>query len=210
MERRFRIRLDELLNDAEVRPSLLRGVMPRLQSFLQPFVGTLQSAEQRTNAQQYVQGLLSDLDGKDIESIAYLHDRERQGLQKFIGQAEGDHRPLIRELAGQIGAELGEPDGVLVFDPSAFPKKGTESVGVQRQWCGRLGKIDNCQVGIYLGYVSRVEHALVDCRLFLPKEWAKRKRRCAKAGVPKEIGFKTRHELMLEMLDEHQTVLPHA
>src|ERR1700735_2227814 len=129
MERRFRIRLDELLNDAEVRPSLLRGVMPRLQSFLQPFVGTLQSAEQRTNAQQYVQGLLSNLDGKDIESIAYLHDRERQGLQKFIGQSEWSHRPLVTELARQIGAELGEPDGVLVFDPSAFAKKGTESVG---------------------------------------------------------------------------------
>jgi SRSO17 transposase len=184
--------------------------MARLQSFLQPFVVTLQSAEQRTNAQQYVQGLLSDLDGKDIESIAYLHDRERQGLQKFIGQAEWNDRLLIAELARQIGTELGESDGVLVFDPSAFPKKGTESVGVQRQWCGRLGKVENCQVGIYLGYVSRREHALVDFRLFLPRDWAKRKRRCAKAGVPRERGFQTRHELILEMLDEHGEVLPHA
>jgi len=210
MERRFRIRLEELLDDARVRPRLLTGVVDRLESFLEPFVASLESAERRTNAQQYVQGLLSNLDGKDIESIAYLHDRERQGLQKFIGQSEWSHRPLVTELARQIGAELGEPDGVLVFDPSAFAKKGTESVGVQRQWCGRLGKVDNCQVGIYLGYVSRVEHALVDCRLFLPKEWAKRKGRCAKAGVPEGIGFKTRHELMLEMLDEHQAVLPHA
>jgi SRSO17 transposase len=210
MERRFRIRLEELLDDARVRPGLLTGVMDRLESFLDPFVASLESAERRTNAQQYVQGLLSDLDGKDIESIAYLHDRDRQGLQKFIGQVEWNHRPLVTELARQIGAELGEPDGVLVFDPSAFAKKGAESVGVQRQWCGRLGKIENCQVGVYLGYVSRVEHALVDCRLFLPKEWAKRKRRCADAGVPKDIGFKTRHELMLEMLDEHQAVLPHG
>jgi SRSO17 transposase len=210
MERRFRIRLDELLNDAEVRPSLLRGVLPRLESFLQPFVEVLQSPEQRTNAQHYVQGLLSDLDSKDAESIAYLHDRERQGLQKFMGQAEWNHRPLVRELVRQIGAELGEDDGVLVFDPSAFAKKGTESVGVQRQWCGRLGKIDNCQVGIYLGYVSSHEHALVDFRLFLPKDWAKDKRRRAKAGVPKAIRFQTRHELMLEMLDEHGAVLPHS
>jgi SRSO17 transposase len=210
MERRFRIRLEELLDDAEVRPSLLSGVLPRLQSFLQPFVEALRSPEQRTNAQHYVQGLLSDLDGKDVESIAYLHDRERQGLQKFIGQAEWNHRPLVTELARQIGAELGEPDGVLVFDPSAFPKKGAESVGVQRQWCGRLGKIENCQVGIYLGYVARHEHALVDFRLFLPQEWAKRKRRRAKAGVPEEVRFQTRHELMLEMLDEHGTVLPHT
>src|SRR4029077_8308578 len=121
MERRFRIRLGELLNDAEVRPSVLQGVVPRLESFLQPFVAVLQTPEQRTNAQHYVQGLLSDLDGKDIESIAYLHDRERQGLQKYIGQAEWNHRPLVTTLARQIGTELGEDDAVLVFDPSAFP-----------------------------------------------------------------------------------------
>jgi SRSO17 transposase len=210
MERRFRIRLDELRDDAEVRPSVLTGVLPRLESFLQPFVVALQSPAQRTNAHHYVQGLLSDLDSKDVESIAYLHDCERQGLQKFMGQAEWDHRPLVTELARQIGAELGEDDGVLVFDPSAFPKKGTESVGVQRQWCGRLGKIENCQVGIYLGYVGRREHALVDFRLFLPKDWAKGKRRRAKAGVPKAVRFQTRHELMLAMLDEHGAVLPHA
>jgi SRSO17 transposase len=105
---------------------------------------------------------------------------------------------------------LGEADGVLVFDPSAFAKKGTDSVGVQRQWCGRLGKIDNCQVGLYLGYVSRREHALVDFRLYLPKEWAKRKRRRRKAGVPDALRFRTRHELILEMLDEHGPRLPHA
>jgi SRSO17 transposase len=210
MERRFRIRLEELLDDAEVRPGLLQGVTARLESFLQPFVGALRSPEQRTNAQHYVQGLLSDLDGKDVESIAYLHDRERQGLQKFIGQAPWDHRPLVAELARQIGVALGEPDGVLVFDPSAFPKKGTESVGVQRQWCGRLGKIENCQVGIYLGYVSRLDHALVDFRLFLPREWAQRKRRRTTAGVPAAVRFQTRHELMLEMLDEHGSALPHT
>jgi SRSO17 transposase len=210
MERRYRVRLDELIADAEVPPGLLRGVMPRLEAFLQPFVQALGSAEQRTNARHYVQGLLSDLESKDAESIAYLHDRERQGLQKFIGQADWDHRPLLGELARQVGAELGEPDGVLVFDPSAFPKKGTESVGVQRQWCGRLGKVDNCQVGVYLGYVSRKDHALVDFRLYLPKEWAKDKKRRKKAGVPKEVRFRTRHELALEMLDQRGAQLPHG
>jgi hypothetical protein len=210
MERRFRVRLDELLSDAVVQPSLLRGAIPRLEAFLQPFVEALQSPEQQTNAQHYVQGLLSDLKSKDAESIAYLHDRERQGLQKFIGQAEWDHQPLLAELARQVGIELGEADGVLVFDPSAFAKKGTESVGVQRQWCGRLGKLDNCQVGLYLGYVSRREHALVDVRLYLPKEWAKSKRRCQKAGVPAASRFRTRHELFLEMLDERGPLLPHA
>src|SRR5205085_3025368 len=81
MERRYRVRLEELIADAEVPPGLLRGVLPRLEAFLQPFVGALGSAEQQTNARHYVQGLLADLPGKDVESIAYLHDRERQGLQ---------------------------------------------------------------------------------------------------------------------------------
>jgi SRSO17 transposase len=210
MERRFRVRMDELLIDAEVPRGLLRGVTPRLEAFLAPFVAALQSVEQKTHARQYVSGLMSDLDSKDVESIAYLHDRERQGLQKFIGQSEWDHRPLVTELARQVGTELGEADGVLVFDPSAFAKQGTESVGVQRQWCGRLGKIENCQVGIYLGYVSRRDQALVDFRLYLPKEWANRKQRRKKAGVPADIRFRTRHELMLEMLDERGPLLPHT
>jgi len=210
MERRFRVRLNELLADAEVGAGIMRGVLPRLESFLQPFIRALQTSEQKTKASQYVSGLMSDLDSKDVESIAYLHDLDRQGLQKFIGQGEWDHRPLLNELVQQVATELGETDGVLVFDPSAFPKQGTESVGVQRQWCGRLGKIENCQVGIYLGYASRRDHALVDVRLYLPKMWANRKRRREKVGVPPEIRFRTRHELMLEMLDERGPSLPHG
>jgi SRSO17 transposase len=209
MERRYQTRLDELLDDAQVPPGLLRGVLPRLGTFLEPFARSLLSPEQRVHAQDYVQGLLSNLDSKDVESIAYLHDQERQGLQKFIGQADWDHKPLLTELARQVGQQLGQPDGVLVFDPSSFPKKGSESVGVARQWCGRLGKVDNCQVGIYLGYVSHKEHALVDCRLYLPREWTQDRKRMNKAGVPRDVRFATRHELALEMLDEHGSVLPH-
>jgi len=210
MEQRFRIRLLEMRQDAEVRPGLLRGLLPRLEAFLGPFVASLQRSEQRRNAQTYVHGLLSDLDDKNAEAIAYLHDQERQALQKFVGQAPWDERPLVAELARQVGDRLGEADGVLVFDPSAFPKKGTESVGVQRQWCGRLGKVDNCQVGVYLGYASRCEHALVDCRLFLPREWATDRRRRRQAGVPRAVRFRTRHQLALEMLDEHGQALPHG
>jgi SRSO17 transposase len=210
MEQRYRVRLAELLDDAEVPPGLVRGVMPRLEAFLQPFVAALHAPEQRTNARHYVQGLLSDLKRKDVESIAYLHDRDRQSLQKFIGQVEWEYQPLVTELVRQVGAELGEPDGVLVFDPSAFPKQGTESVGVARQWYGRLGKLDNCQVGVYLGYVSRQEHTLVDFRLYLPRAWADRKRRRRKAGVPEAVCFRTRHELALQMLDARGPWLPHT
>jgi SRSO17 transposase len=210
MERRFQLRLDELLADAELQPAMLRGLLPRLERFLEPFSACLEIAAQRNNAHHYVAGLLSPVERKNAESIAYLHDRERQGMQKFIGQVPWDQRPMLTELARQVGVALGEPDGVLVFDPSAFPKCGTESVGVQRQWCGRLGKVENCQVGIYLGYVARQEHALVDMRLYLTEEWAGDKTRRKKAGVPKEVRFRTRHELALEMLDDKGSLLPHA
>src|SRR5215208_7049295 len=210
MERRFQTRLDELRRDAQVPPGLLRGLAPRLDTFLRPFVAALTRDEQRDNAGRYVRGLLSNLGAKTAEAIAYLHDRDRQGLQKFVGQSPWDHRPLLAELARQVGADLGEADAVLAFDPSAFPKKGDHSVGVQRQWCGRLGKLENCQVGVYLAYVSRRDHALVDTRLYLPREWTRKKKRMFKAGVPSEVKFRTRHELALEMLDEHGANLPHG
>ena len=153
--------------------------------------------------EEYLAGLVSNIKRKNIESIAYLHEQDRQPLQKFIGQNPWEWQPMIGELAQQIAATLGEATGVLVIDPSGVLKQGKGSVGVARQWCGRAGKVDNCQVGVYLGYVTRKEHALVDTRLYLPKEWTKDKKRCRQAGIPKDIRFRTRHELALEMLREH-------
>src|SRR5215831_15768663 len=210
MERRFAARRDQLLADAEVDPRIPRGVLSRLERFLDPFVELLQRSEQGGHARTYAAGLVSGLKDKNVESIAYLHDQEREPLQQFIGQSPWDYHPWLTELARQVGHQLGSPDGVVVFDPSAFPKKGDASVGVQRQWCGRLGKVDNCQVGVYLAYVGRSEHALVDVRLYLPQEWAKDKKRRAQAGVPRAVRFRTRHELALEMLDERGPLLPHA
>jgi SRSO17 transposase len=210
MERRFAAHRKQLLADAEVDPGLLRDVLPRLERFLDPFVGLLQRSEQGQHARDYVAGLLSSLESKNIESIAYLHDQEREPLQGFIGQSPWDHTPWFTELARQVGQQLASPDGVLVFDPSAFPKKGKASVGVQRQWCGRLGKVDNCQVGVYLAYVGAAEHALVDVRLYLPREWAGDRKRCKAVGVPRGERFRTRHELALEMLDQRGPALPHG
>jgi SRSO17 transposase len=200
MERRFQLRLEELLEDAVLDPRIPEGMLDRLERFVEPFAARLASSEQRQHTREYVAGLFSDVKRKNSETIAYLHDQDRHAMQKFIGQSPWANRPLIEELAQQVGRELGEPDGVLVFDPSAFKKQGKDSVGVARQWCGRLGKIDNCQVGVYLGYVSRKEHALVDVRLYLNQEWAKDKKRREKCGVPREIRFRTRHALALEML----------
>jgi SRSO17 transposase len=210
MERRFEVRLEELLDDAVVHRGVSDGMLQRLARFAEPFAACLGGEAQREHLGEYIAGLVSDVPRKSAEAIAYLHDQERQALQKFLGQTPWSDRPLITELARQVGAELGTSDAVLVFDPSSFPKHGKDSVGVARQWCGRLGKVENCQVGIYLGYVSPKEHALVDVRLYLPEEWATDKKRRKKCGVPREARFRTRHALALEMLDEHTAVLPHA
>jgi SRSO17 transposase len=210
MDRRFDTRLRDMLAQAEVSPELIDGLLLRLETFVHPFAACLREPEQHRHTVEYVTGLLSKLEHKTGEGIAYLHDQERQGIQKFIGQVPWDHAPLLTTLARQVGDDLGETDGVIVFDPSAFAKKGTKSVGVARQWCGRLGKVENCQVGIYMAYASRKEHALVNMRLYLPEEWTKDRSRCKAAGVPKGIKFCTRHELALEMLNEHGALLPHA
>lgn len=210
MERRFELRKEALLAEARVDAQLFRGTLERLEKFVQPFAACLGRVEQVEHTLEFVSGLISDLDRKNTESIAYRHDQDRKNLQHFIGQAEWDHAPLFVEMARQVGQTLGRPDGVLVFDPSGFPKKGTESVGVQRQWCGRLGKVDNCQVAVYLGYVSAEEHALVNTRLYFPKEWAKDRVRRKKCGVPRTLRYRTRHALCLEMLDEMGALLPHA
>jgi SRSO17 transposase len=210
MDRRFEARLGEMMAQAEVRPGLLQDLLLRLDQFVQPFIRQLAEPAQRRHAAEYTMGLVSKLERKTGEGIAYLLDQDRQGLQKFIGQVRWDHQPLLTALVGRVGQELGEADGVIVFDPSAFPKKGDQSVGVGRQWCGRLGKIENCQVGVYMGYATRKEHALVNVRLYLPQEWAKKKKRRVKAGVPAAIKFQTRHQLALEMLEECGGKLPHT
>lgn len=210
MDRRFEARKLEMLAECEVSPEVFRGVQERMQTFLQPFTDLLRLPEQRGHAVDYVGGLASDLERKNIESIAYRLDQDRRNLQHFIGTADWNHQPLFTELARQAGQELGEEDGVIVFDPSAFAKKGTKSVGVARQWSGRHGKIDNCQVAVYMAYISRKDRVLTNTRLYLPDEWTKDRRRMKAAGVPKEIRFQTRHALALEMLDEQGHLLPHS
>jgi SRSO17 transposase len=210
VERRYEVRLEQMLAQAAVSPELMSGLLKRLEEFAEPFAESLTGPQQRRHAAEYMTGLLSKLERKTGEAIAYLHDQDRQGLQKFVGEVPWDYKPLLATLARQVGEDLGEADAVLVFDPSAFPKKGTKSVGVARQWCGRNGKVDNCQVGVFMAYVSRKEHALVNTRLYLPQDWTKDRARCKKAGIPKEIKFRTRHQLALEMLQECGNHLPHS
>jgi SRSO17 transposase len=210
MERRYELRLEQMLAQAEVSPELMQGLLNRLDAFVEPFAVSLDKPERRRHIREYMTGLLSKLPRKSGEAIAYLHDHHRQRLQNFVGSDPWDHKPLLAILAIQVGEDLGEPDGVIVFDPSAFLKKGTKSVGVARQWCGRYGKVDNCQVGVFMAYVSRKDQALVNSRLYIPKEWIQDKARRKEAGVPKELTLQTRHQLALQMLEESGKVLPHS
>ncbi len=206
----FETRKEELLDECDVAAQVFARVMPRLERFMEPFVDSLIRREQIEHANTFVQGLLSDLKHKNAESIAYRFGQERMPLQWFLGVSPWDDKPLRDELVRQVGKQLGEADGVIVFDPSAFPKSGTQSVGVARQWSGRQGKVDNCQVGIFMGYVSSREHALVDMRLYLPKEWTQDQQRRKKAGIPKDVRYRTRHQLCLEMLAKHAELLLHT
>ncbi|MFH1616898.1 MAG: transposase [Planctomycetota bacterium] len=209
-QRRFEIQKRKILKEADIKPQVLKGMLKRLEQFVKPFIACLGRREPKENAHIYISGLLSDLRRKNVESIAYRYDQDRRALQRFIGFAPWDHQPLQQELARQIGNELGEDDGVIVFDPSGHKKCGDDSVGVQRQWLGRLGKVDNGQVGVYMGYASHKNHALADTRLYLPKQWAKDKTRRKKCGVPKHIRYQTRHELALDMLKNNGEYLPHS
>src|SRR2546422_3457848 len=209
MEVEYATRKQQLLHECHVAPEIFHQVMPRLATFLAPFVRPFCRQEPAHHAHTYVYGLLSDLERKNVESIAYRFGQDRLPLQRFIGWAEWDDAPLRQELTRQVAQHLGQADGVLVFDPAGFPKSGTESVGVARQWCGRLGKVDNCYVAVSLGYVSGAGHTLVDMRLYLPKAWTTDQARLDKAGVPTaHRGYRSRHQLALDMLQASGRRLP--
>ena len=116
----------------------------------------------------------------------------------------------MAELRLHVREELAEPDGVVVIDPSAFPKKGTESCGVARQWCGRLGKVDNCQVGVFLAYAAPAGYAPLDRRLYLPEDWADDAARREKCHVPPEVKFQEKWRIALDLLDRSLPGLPHG
>ena len=211
MEARYAIRKRQLLDACQVSPEIFEHVIPRLYSFMKPFVTIFQGQVGDQHAKTYVCGLLSNLERKNVESIADRFDHSRLPLQAFIGWEEWDDEPLRLALRPQVKTHLGQGDGVLGFDPAGCPQSGRQAVGVARQWCGRLGKVDNCHVAMDLGDVSRKGHPLVDQRLFLPKEWTKEKARLDKVGVPKASrAYRTRHQLALEMLATNGAWLPHG
>jgi SRSO17 transposase len=201
-------RAQALLADAEISAASVRGCSQRLQRFLQRYLPRFYRVEQRALAEIVIQGKLSKLERKTTEPIAYLAGLTRAPMQHFVGGGLWDDEAVMSELRRHVAQERADPNAVLVLDPSGFAKKGTASCGVSRQWCGRLGKIENCQVGVFAAYVTAAGYAPVDRQLYLPEDWADDAKRRKLTHVPKAVIFQERWRIALTLLDRVGQDLP--
>jgi SRSO17 transposase len=157
--------------------------------------------EVRRRVAGFLRGLLGDVERKNGWQLAeHAGEMTPDGMQRLLTTARWDADGLRDDVRGYVVERLGDPGGVLVVDETGFLKKGTKSAGVQRQYSGTAGRIENCQVGVFLTYASRRGRALVDRELYLPKEWAADAARCAEAHVPANVGFQTKPQLAQQML----------
>jgi SRSO17 transposase len=182
--------------DVDVWESELKGLFARIGAL---FYRT----ESKRHAEQYVRGLLSPLERKNGWTIAeHVGESEPKALQRFLNLSPWDADALLDVNREYAMENLADPGSILVADPTGFAKKGTRSVGVQRQYSGTLGRIDNCQIATFLCYVTPDrDRVLIDRRLSLPKEsWIDDPQRCVTAGVPAEVTFATRPEQVIEMI----------
>ena len=174
----------------------------RLEQFLADLLEPLGRSERRQWSSVYVRGLLLDGERKSIEPMAArLPEGNVQALQQLIGQSPWPWAPVWARLARRMTAEL-EPDPVWVIDDTGFPKQGRHSVGVARQYSGTLGKTANCQVAVSLHQVGAEGSTVLGWRLYLPESWRQDAERRAEAGIPEAVGFRTKWQLALALIDE--------
>jgi SRSO17 transposase len=157
--------------------------------------------EPRRRVRAYLQGLLAPVERKNGWQLAEnAGDRTPDGVQDFLARMRWDADQVRDDLRAYVVAHFGDADGVLVLDETGFVKKGSKSVGVQRQYSGTAGRIENCQIGVFLGYASQHGHALIDRALYLPEVWANDAARRGAAGVPADTAFATKPQLGRQML----------
>lgn len=182
----------------------VEAFVEELKNFHRHFADCFVRSEPRDNFYHYMVGQLSHLERKSIEPIAvHVSGKETvRSLQRTVSDAVWDESKMVSTHQRLVADEMGESDGVLMCDESGFVKKGTMSAGVARQYCGTIGKVENCQVGVFMGYASRKGYALVDTRLFFPEQWFDKAHATARqtCGVPEELTFKTKPQLAAEML----------
>ena len=181
-----------------------RRALAEMKQFLAP---AFRRAEQRASASAFIDGLLSRAERKTGWMLAEEAGFARPyRLQSLLGRSSWSADALCDRVRRQVIDALGEADGVLVVDETGFVKKGEHSVGVARQYSGTAGRVENCQVGVFAAYASRLGHALIDRRLYLPKGWAENHARRAKACVPEDVAFATKpamaREMVSRLLDE--------
>jgi SRSO17 transposase len=185
-------------------PADLRQALPLFDAFVARLAPLLGDDARTDRAHAYLRGLLLDNDdNKTAEAIAlevYADPSQVRSTQVFLSQSPWDDAPLRQELLRWVADELGSDDGTLIFDESSYPKCGTKSVGVARQYCGATGKVDNCQVAVYVAYAGQGSHTLLDTRVYLPDEWTVDSDRCRAAGVPEGTVFRTKPQLAFELL----------
>ena len=160
------------------------GAFQGFHAYFAPLFGR---RETRDHSRHYLQALLVQSgERRNAENLSEAVPASARVMQRFLAESPWDDDTVIGRLQEYLGPRLGHPDAVWVLDGSDFPKQGRKSVGVARQYCGRLGKVANCQAGMFLAYVSPLGRALVDKGLYLPESWTSDKDRCEAAGVPEE------------------------
>lgn len=180
----------------------LRRFRPELEVFLKRYLPLFGREENHAHAVRFVHGLFDGQDRRNTENIAEaVAGGVPRTLQKFITQGCWDAGEVLGEVRTHVTEVLGDEKGTVNIDETGFPKKGKKSVGVKRQYSGTLGRVDNCQVGVFANYCSPKGHAFIDRRLFLPEEWAADRERREEAGVPESVVFRTKPELGLEMVE---------
>ena len=158
--------------------------------------------EPRRRARKYVLGLLSPIAGKNSWTLAEAAgDQSPDGMQRLLNRAEWDADGVRDDLRGYVTEHLGDPDGVLIVDETGFLKKGDKSAGVQRQYSGTAGRIENCQLGVFLAYTGPRGRTLIDRELYLPTRWCDDPERRTEAGISADVRFATKPQLALKMIE---------
>lgn len=158
-------------------------------------------AEPRERAMHYVRGLLSGEERKNSWTLSeQVGNATPDGMQRLLSTTDWDPDAVRDDLYGYVIDHLGDSAGVLVLDETGFLKKGRRSAGVQRQYSGTAGRIENCQIGVFLAYATDAGRTLLDRELYLPRSWTDESARCAEAGIPGEVEFATKPELAIRML----------
>src|SRR5215216_6149777 len=164
--------------------------------------GRFARAEPRRRVLAYLRGLLGNVGRKNGWQLAeHAGERTPDGMQRLLATADWDPDLVRDDLRAYVVEHLGDPGGVLVVDETGFLKKGTTSVGVQRQYSGTAGKVDNCQLGMFLAYASPRGRAFIDRELYLPRGWIQDPARCRAARVPEQVEFRTKPQLARMLLE---------